>query len=418
VLDQCFFGASNLLLNVLLARWLSHEQYGVFATALSALFLVAILHAALFVEPMLVLGAKRRDQQGAYLQLLLTGHTLFGVAAFLVCAALAAFFASAERRDLAAVLLALGVAVPCVMASWLLRRVFYLRGAPRVAAFASAGYFALLVIGVVLAKHSGSLSAAAALSVMAATSAAVSALLLRALPIQLFDRIEREQAGRLLKEHWSLSRWLVVVVPFEWIPGNYYYLALPVIAGLGAPALLKASMNFVQPLMQVFAALRIMLTPVFVESVDSRMRHGRALRASAVMVGAATAWYGVLFFAGDALAELLYGSSYPEVGPLLRTLGLVPVFFALGAVGSGLLRARERTGLELWVGIVASGVSLLVGIPLMLERGALGACYALVASYAAFAITRFALIASRAGEAVSEQGGPELVAGPASGTPE
>lgn len=392
VLDQCLFGASNLVLNILLARWLPNEQYGVFAAVLSVLFLVGILHAALFVEPMLVLGAKHRDEQDAYLRLLLAGHALFGIATIGVCAALATFFLWNGHRGLAGILAAFALAAPCVLASWLTRRIFYLRGAPRMAAFASGLYFVLLLVGVVIANRLDVLSAGVSLLVMALASALVSALLLAALPMRLFERIEPTRARRMLQEHWSLSRWLVLVVPFEWIPGNYYYLALPMIAGLGAPALLKASLNLVQPLMQVFAALRIMLTPIFVASIDSSLRTRRAVRPTAAMVGAATLWYALLFFWGDALVALLYGPAYSEIGPLLRILGLVPVFFALGAVGSALLRARERTGQELAVGIMASGVSLLVGVPLMIEHGALGACYALVAAYAAFAVGRFVLL--------------------------
>ncbi len=156
-------------------------------------------------------------------------------------------------------------------------------------------------------------------------------------------------------------------------------------------------MNLVQPLMQVFAALRIMLTPAFVESAGSARKDRRPQRAAAAMVGAALAWYGVLFFLGGPLGELLYGSSYPEAAEMLRILGLVPVLFALGAVGSGLLRARERTRQELWVSIAASALSLGVGIPLMIEHGAIGATYALVLSYATFAIGRFALLAWRRG---------------------
>jgi O-antigen/teichoic acid export membrane protein len=93
------------------------------------------------------------------------------------------------------------------------------------------------------------------------------------------------------------------------------------------------------------------------------------------------------------LVELLYGSMYPEAVGMLRVLGLVPVFFALGAVGSGLMRAREQTYRELWVGVGASVLSVALGVPWMLEYGALGAAYALVASYAVFAIGRFAVLA-------------------------
>lgn len=395
VVDQGLFGASNLLSNLILARWLPTEQYGAFATALAVLFLLGVLHAALFVEPMLVLGAKRRAQQSEYLQLLTTGHTLFGAAGLAACLAVGSGLWWSGRQEAAEIVGALGLALPCVLAAWLTRRMFYLRSTPRDAALASAVYLLLILAGFGVARQLDMLSAATALLIMAITSAVVSALLMSRLGVQPWKRTDTSRARRLLAEHWGLSRWLVLVVPFEWLPGNYYYLALPTIAGLGEPALLKASMNFVQPLMQVFAAMRLALTPRFVAAAATARIDRVAWRAVAVTCGAATAWYGVLFVAGDALADLLYDSAYPEVGGVLRVLGLLPIFFALGTIGSGLLRARERTRHELWAGIAASIVSLAIGIPLMIDQGALGAAYAVVAGYAALATCRFALLAWR-----------------------
>jgi len=363
VLDQCLFGASNLLLNVLLARWLAPEQYGAFASALSILFLAGILHAALFVEPMLVLGSKRRSQQDAYLRLLVSGHALFGIGALGLCVAVAALLLAFERLATAQLAAALGLAMPCVLGSWLARRIFYLRSSPRAAAIASAGYLAAILVGLGFARHFGVLNAAVALGTMAAAGAIVAAALLRALRIPIFERPEPGLARRMLGEHWSLSRWLVLMAPFEWIPGNFYYLALPALSGLGAPALLKAAMNLVQPLLQVFGALRIVLTPALVDAAHSRRHDRPALRAGAAMVGGALLWCALLQLFGDALAQRLYAGAYPDLGPMLRVLAWVPLFFALGAVASGMLRARERTRHELWVGVAASLLSVSLGLP-------------------------------------------------------
>jgi len=400
VLDQCLFGFSNLLLSLLLARWLQAEQYGLFASALAALVLCGILHSALFVEPMLVLGAKLREQQEFYLRLLLAGHALFSAVSFGVCGAAALCFSWGGRSEAAGVAGALGLALPCVLAAWLLRRIFYLRSSPRVAALASALYLVLVLAGLGLARGFDLLSAAVALSIVAVTSGIASAFLLWVLPIRIFQSIEIGRARRMLREHWSFSRWLVLMTPFEWIPGNHYYLALPMIAGLGAPALLKASMNLVQPPMQIFSALRLVLTPRLADNAAAQRKDRLPLRAAAAMVGAALAWYALLFFFGGPLAQQLYASSYPEVGEMLRILGLVPVFHALGAVGSGLLRARERADEELWVSVAASLLSIGVGVPLMLEHGAIGAAYTMVLSYAMLAAGRFGLLARPQPEAL------------------
>ena len=44
IVDQALFALSNLLINVLLARWLSPREYGAFVTAYVVLVLVSVAH--------------------------------------------------------------------------------------------------------------------------------------------------------------------------------------------------------------------------------------------------------------------------------------------------------------------------------------------------------------------------------------
>ena len=52
VVDQALFAVSNLIINVLLARWLSPQEYGAFVTAYVVLILVGVAHGGLLIEPM------------------------------------------------------------------------------------------------------------------------------------------------------------------------------------------------------------------------------------------------------------------------------------------------------------------------------------------------------------------------------
>src|SRR5579862_7401432 len=77
VTDQAFFAGTHFLLNVLLARWLTSAEYGVFALTYSVFVLFASLHSATFVEPMLVFGAgKYSDRLAEYFGILIRGHFL------------------------------------------------------------------------------------------------------------------------------------------------------------------------------------------------------------------------------------------------------------------------------------------------------------------------------------------------------
>jgi len=56
VLDQGLFSGANFLVNILLTRWLSPEEYGAFAVALSTFYLFADFHTAVLTEPMMFFG--------------------------------------------------------------------------------------------------------------------------------------------------------------------------------------------------------------------------------------------------------------------------------------------------------------------------------------------------------------------------
>src|SRR5690242_14243325 len=55
-LDQGLNSGSNFVVSLLLARWLTSEEYGAYALAYSIFLLLSGFHNALILEPMSVLG--------------------------------------------------------------------------------------------------------------------------------------------------------------------------------------------------------------------------------------------------------------------------------------------------------------------------------------------------------------------------
>src|SRR5829696_8092535 len=74
VADQGLFATSNFVLNIMLARWLSPQDYGAFAAMFAVFLLVGTIHTGLLTEPMLVFGSARyKDRLSEYLGTLLGG---------------------------------------------------------------------------------------------------------------------------------------------------------------------------------------------------------------------------------------------------------------------------------------------------------------------------------------------------------
>lgn len=114
------FAGSNFLVNVLLARWLTADQYGAFALAYAGFLLFLMLYSACVYEPLIVFGSgKYAGRFHEYFGLLARGSVL--VLAALSCLMLASlfllsrFFPSGVERDFAG----LSLAAPFVLLTWL-----------------------------------------------------------------------------------------------------------------------------------------------------------------------------------------------------------------------------------------------------------------------------------------------------------
>ncbi|MCI0561107.1 MAG: hypothetical protein MN733_21690, partial [Nitrososphaera sp.] len=80
IVEQALFAGTNFIVNILLARLLSQEDYGAFAIAFSIYLLVGYFHLALLTEPMLVFGAgKYAKKNNTYLALLIYCHVVLTV---------------------------------------------------------------------------------------------------------------------------------------------------------------------------------------------------------------------------------------------------------------------------------------------------------------------------------------------------
>ena len=75
LLDQGLISGSNFILAILLARWVSPQQYGAYALAFEVLLFMSIVYGALILEPMCVFGPSTyKNDFRAYLGILLRIH--------------------------------------------------------------------------------------------------------------------------------------------------------------------------------------------------------------------------------------------------------------------------------------------------------------------------------------------------------
>lgn len=380
VLDKGLFALSNFLLNVLLVRWLTPEDYGALAVTLTTFYLLGTLHTGLLSEPLLVFGPGRwKDRIREYLHVVLRMHWRFGaaVAGLFGAAALVAWGLGSEA--LAPALAGMALAAPFVLFQWLARVACFAELKPRYAAWAGGLYMALVLLSAWGLERTGVLGTATALLVMGGASLVSGLWLQRILdPVRPADAGADELEGEVRGEHWRYGRWAGSTGFLGWLPDEVYYLLLPLWFGLAAAGVLRALMNLVMPVVMTFSALGVLLTSLLVRTRGTP-EFRRLVRASMVLfVLGAVAYYAVLWFYGDRLLAMVYGGDYARYAGLFRILGLMPVVGGPGTVLTAALRARERPDRVFWAYAASVAVTLTAGLALTWRAGLTGAAIGLV----------------------------------------
>jgi O-antigen/teichoic acid export membrane protein len=385
VVDQALFAVSNLIVNLLLARWLPSREYGAFVAAYVVLILISVAHSALLIEPMLVFGPSTyAGHFKEYLRAILRFHWVFGAAAAATLVLVAAILYAAGADLLGRTFLGLACAAPFILLSWLARRACYAERKPAVAALGGAVYLITAGVGSIFLYNLGLLTPIAAQLLMGTAACASSGLILRVIMGDPSGRISAAETWSLWARHWKFGRWSAASGLLYWTQGQVFYLVLPLWNGLEATAALRALTNFVMPVLQSDGALVTLLAPelarirLHTNDLSRYLRWATRLFAIEGLVY----WAVIVVFRRD-LVMYVYGGKYVGSADLLIVLGALPLLGSRLNILGAVLRAFERTD-QLFRATVASAVaSLAVGFATMATLGIYGAVFATVISQAA-----------------------------------
>lgn len=381
VSDQGLFATSNFVLNVLLARWLTPEDYGAFGLAFAIFLLIGSLHTAVLTEPLLVFGpGKYKDRLSEYLGAVLYGYVGVAILGSLVLSIVSLALAFLGLGSLSVVMLTLALTGPFILLLWLLRRACYARFQPHLATSGGAIYMVLMLAGAYLLYWQEWLSSVSVLGVMAVSSLVVNLWLVMRLRVQWPPLRNGGLVRSTLEDHWKYGRWSIANQGLNWVPMNIYYLILPVWGGLAAGASFKALMNLIQPMLQAVWTLSILLLPALVQARDEGYeRFNSRIRLALIpfVVGPGVYWLLLGLF-NQPLVSWLYGGQYVEDAGLLWLLGLSPIVASFKQVIGQSLRALERPDWLFMAYTISAVVALSIGTGLMYLWGIFGAGIGLV----------------------------------------
>lgn len=380
IADQGLFALANVLLNVLLARWLTPNEYGAFAVAYSCFLFIGAFHTALLTEPLLVFGpGKHADQPRSYLSLLLRGHWALTAVGSLLLVIAGLVLRHNGVRPLSQALLGLALATPFSLLMWFSRRAAYVRFQPRLATTASAGYLVLLLAGLIGLASLHLVSIFSAMLTLSVAGAISGFWLIRRIHRALPDGKESITPMPVITDHWRYGRWASATSVLMWVPLNLFFVVLSVLVNFEATGALKALSNLVLPLLQANAALGSLLLPAMALRALNYEQFKKLLRTSLVLFAAGACTYSLVIGAfGGGLVHLIYGGRYDSQANLLRLLLLIPLLDGAMVVLSNALRSLERPDRIFWAQLAVVFFLLTAGVEATRLSGLWGATAGLV----------------------------------------
>lgn len=397
ILDQGIVSGSNFVIGIMLARWLTPEQYGAYAVGIAVLLLVLMLYQSVMLEPMAVFGASAyRDCVRGYLKALLSLYLATALLIFMVlCVSAEVVFKLGQASSLPGALAGVALAAPCVMLFWLARRMFYLELSPAPAACGALFYCALTIGGLFLAARHNLLSPLSALLLMGVGSLGASALLLAYLRLQLPSGQGAPRLADAWRRHWSYGRWALATAGISWIPANIFYPLVSSFSGMAQAGELKALMNFALPMSQTYAALASLLLPYAARVQKHEGCAGVSIltrRITWFCVAGALAYWGVLLLLTGPAFRMLYSGRYMEVAYLLPVVALASVSWSAFLGPATALRAMESPASVFAAVSVSSCFSFAIGVPATWALGVRGAVWAMALSEVLAFVPAFVLL--------------------------
>lgn len=398
ILDQGLISGSNFLIAILLGRWLAPAEYGAFALAFSVFIVLSYVYQSLLSEPQGVFsGSAYRHCLRGYLKALLGIQALVTVFGLVLLGGSAAIVYAMGRGDgLPGALAGVAIASPCILFFWLMRRAYYMNLAPARAAIGAFIYCALVSGGLFVLYKRSLVSPFSAYLLMALGALGTGFFLLsqvnKALPP---DTVKAPTAGQAWHKHWEYGRWALAVSLVTWITNYIWYPLVAAFSGMAQVGQLKALMNLSLPMEQTYMALSILFLPYAarvcrekgIASAGSLMR-----RITLLFVAGAVAYWGLLIPLKGYVFHLLYRGNYMEVAHFVPYVGLGTTLWAASFGPAILLRAIESPDSIFYARVVASVLSLIIGVPATWAFGLWGVVGSIiVANFAATLISMYIL---------------------------
>jgi O-antigen/teichoic acid export membrane protein len=363
ILEYGLISGCNFFTSVLLARWLTPDQYGAFALAFSVFVLLTVLYQAIVLEPMSVYGgAMATEMHGPYLKALFWIHAALSILV-VVCLGMSVVITNRlHMTTLQSAFLGLTLAAPLILLLGLSRRAYYIRLSPGPAVLGAGMYSLVIIIGLAVLRTR--LSAFLAFGLMGAGALVSSLFLLFRLGNYLDWKSHAATLSSTWRDHWHYGRWATLSAVFGWAPAYACYPLITWLRGTAGTAELKALMNISAPVIQTFMALSVLILP-YAAGSERDHKDGMAIcrNIALIFVAAGIAYWIVMMSMKTMAFRMIYGGKYQELMPLLPLFVVESLVWCIACAPTIVLRAKKSPKSVCAANFAATLAFVVVAVP-------------------------------------------------------
>ncbi len=386
--DQGVVSASNFVTMLIVARQLTHEEFGLFSLAMMSMLFLGNLHRAVFTQPMNILGASELQSQLAGRMLALLKAHWFAIPIAFAVLAVASFCFYPQMLLLTSV----AIYVASFFLQEMLRRYWYTLGrssdALRNDLISYAGQVALLLLVALVWKIDGSI----AFFIMAVTS--IVAFMVGLNTLDLIESADHRAMRSVLVEQWGLAKWMLLTVLAVWGAGQVYpFLMAPL--GAVAVASFSACRNLLNALGVVIQSIGNYLpaqAAKLIQNGGKQALRRHILRTLSQALVLAAVFLSTIEVFAEPLLHLVYAGRYDSAAPLLKILAWGTVSTLMATIMGCYSLAMEDSRSGFFANLGASAITFTVGLWFIKNHGADGAAMATAISLATAALLQGILV--------------------------
>lgn len=381
LLDQGVVSAASFLTGVIVGRFCSKEDFGLYMLGLTLMYVGQNIQIALLTTPYVVYGPRLQGPQLAAYTGSLTVFQLFLTLVMSLLLLLVAWWlgASAASAGLAHILVVMAGCLIFLLLREYVRQLNF--GRMR---FLESLSLDLLVVAVqvpllVVLAASGWFSAAKALLVMSLAAGLGSLLWLRSGRKEM--TLEWSRLAGDARSVWEFGRWPLFSTLVLLLGSQLFPWLLTSFRGADATGNLAAVLGVTNLVNPFLIGMGNYLGPKIMHQFAAGGREVMAayiLRATMALGAVMVVYCAAMYVVGDGLIRLVYGPGYAGLGLTVWLVSLGQAADVLTFPSRGGLLALERPEINFKVGVVTLAFSLTVGLGLVYGYGLLGVALGLM----------------------------------------